>query len=109
MKGRHLVRNTYLESNSIGITQVLWKVNIELVVKIFEKTNKNTKMLGNILIRINVGRLPLYKITYFKDLVVCYKKVETVKYRGKERYCINARVISGQILLPHDYKYMSES
>ena len=109
MKGRHLSRHTYLESNSIGITQPLRKFNTELTSKICERTNKNPQLLDNILIRINAGRLPIDKITYFKDLVICYDRIEEVKYRGKEKYCINARVISGQILLPHEYQYMSES
>ena len=109
MKGRHLPKHTYLESNSIGITQALWKVNTELTSKICERTNKNPQLLDNILIRINAGRLPIDKITYFKDLVICYDRVEEVKYRGKEKYCINARVISRQVLLPDEYQYMSES
>ena len=109
IKGRHLARNTYLESHSMGITQALWKINIELSSKINEKTKELNNLLDNILIRINAGRLPTNKITCFKDLIVCYDKVEKVNYRGRERYCINVRVISGQILLPKENQYMSES
>ena len=101
--------NICLESNSKGITQALWEVNTELTSKICERTNKNPQLLDNTLIGINAGHLPIDKITYFKDLVICCDRVKEVKYRGKEKYCINARVISGQILLPHEYQYMSES
>ena len=108
MKGRHLVRNTYLESNSLGITQALWRINTKLTGKICKRTNQHPHLLNNMLIRINAGHLPANKITYFKDLVVCYDNVEKVKYRGKEKYCINTKVISGQILLPQENQYMSE-
>ena len=109
MKGKYLPRHTYLESSSIGIRQALWKVNTKLTSKICERTNKNPQLLDNILICMNAGHLPIDKITYFKYLVIYYNRVEEVKYRGKEKYCINAIVISGQILLPHEYQYMSES
>ena len=102
MKGRHLVRNAYLESNSMGIRQVLWRINTKLTVKISERPNQHPHLLDNMLIRINAGRLPANKIIYFKDLVVCYDNVEKVKYRGEKIYCINAKVISGQILLPQE-------
>ena len=89
--------------------QALWKVNTEHTSKICERTNKNLQLLDNILICKNARRLPIDKIAYFKNLVTYYGRVEEVMYRGKEKYCINARVISGQILLPHEYQYMSES
>ena len=109
IKGRHRVRNIYLESHLMGITQALWRVNTELSSKIKKKNRKLNHLLNNMLIHINTGRLLTNKITYFKNLVVCYDNVEKVNYRGKERYCINVRVISRQILLPKEIQYMSES
>ena len=61
------------------------------------------------LVRINAGHLPLTIVTCFRDLVLCYDKVEEIDYRGKKRYCTNTRIISGQILLPKENQYMSES
>ena len=100
IKGRHRARNTYLESHSDGVTQALWKINHELQSMINQKSKINNHLLDNMLFRINAGHLPLTKITCFRDLVLCYDKVEEVDYRGKKRYCINARVTSGQVLLP---------
>ena len=57
---------------------------------------------------LNAGHLPENKVTYFKDLVVCYVNIEKVKYRGQERYHINAKIISRKILLPKESQYMSE-
>ena len=102
-------RIVYNESNSLGITQALWRINYELTAKISERNNQPAYLVNNMLTHINAGRLPTNKITYFKDLVVCYNNVEKVNYRGKEKYHINARVISGQILLPEENQYMSES
>ena len=106
MRGRHLTRNTYLELNSLGITQALWRINHELTAKISEKNNQPAYLVDNMLICINAGRVSTNKITYFKELVVCYDNVEKVNYRGKEKYHINARVISGQILLPKENQYV---
>ena len=58
---------------------------------------------------INAGRLPTNKIISFKNLVVCYDGFKRVNYRGKEKHHIVARIISGQVLLPEEYQYMSET
>ena len=87
------------------ITQALWRINTGLSSKISQKNGEHSYLLNNMLIFINATNkilLPTNKITYFKDLVVCYDCVERVNYRGKECYCINARVIGGQILLPKE-------
>ena len=54
------------------------------------------------LLSLSAGHLPKKKVTYFKDLVVCYDNIGKVKYRGQERYHINAKIISGQMLLPKE-------
>ena len=66
-------------------------------------------LLDDMLLSLNNGHLSKNKVTYFKDLVVCCNNIEKVKYRGWERYRINAKIISGQILLPKESQYMSES
>ena len=47
-----------------------------------------------------IQRLPINKITYFQNLIVCFEKMEKVTYRNKEKYCLIARVIDGEVLLP---------
>ena len=47
-----------------------------------------------------IQRLPINKITYFRNLIVCFEKMEKVTYRNKEKYCLAARVIDGEVLLP---------
>ena len=49
---------------------------------------------------IDAEQLPIEKVTYFRNLIICYEKMEKVTYRNREKYAIIARVISGEILLP---------
>ena len=99
-KGHHLKRQSYREPFAIGQTGSLWRIHNEMICKLNEQIKKTVRPLDVALIHINAGRLPLGKITYFRNLKVVYEKIETVNYRGKEKYCLVARVLSGQILLP---------
>ena len=44
--------------------------------------------------------LPINKITYFRNMIIYYGKMEKVTYRNKEKYCLVARVIDGEVFLP---------
>ena len=108
IKGRHLNWQTYLEPLSDGVTHALWRVNAELIQKFVQLTGKRYQQLVDMtLFCRDAGRISINKSTYFKDLVICYDRVEKIKYRGKERYCLIVKIIDGQILLPDDYKYNS--
>ena len=98
-KGNHLKRQNYLEPFAIGQTSSLWRIHSEMICKLNEQIEKTSRPLDFSLIRINPGRLPSGKITYFRNLVIVYETIEIVKYREKERHCLVARVLSGQILL----------
>ena len=108
-KGNHLARIKYLEPFSIGISSSLWQVHSDFVEKLNELTKKTNVPLDSGFIRIDAGHLPLEKVTYFKNLMICYEKME-VTYKNREKHALIARVISGQILLPKkDQCYISES
>ena len=109
-KGNHLARIKYLEPFSIGISSSLWQVHSDFVEKLNELTKKMNVPLDSGFICIDAGHLPLEKVTYFKNLIICYKKMEKVTYKNREKYALIAHVISGQILLPKkDQCYISES
>ena len=74
IKGRHRVRNTYLESYSDGVTQALWKINHELRNMINQKNRINNYLVDNMLLRVNAGHLPLAKVACFKDLILIKSK-----------------------------------
>ena len=109
-KGNHLARIKYLGSFSIGISSSLWQVHSDFVKKLNKLNRKTNVPLDSGFIRINAGHLPLEKVTYFKNLIICYGKMEMVTYKNREKYALIARVICGQILLPKkDQCYISES
>ena len=55
------------------------------------------------LIRLNcTQKLPRNKVTYFRNLIVCFERIEKVLHRRKEKYCFIVRIISGEVLLSND-------
>ena len=57
-----------------------------------------------------IQQLLINKITYFRNLIVCYEKMEKVTYRTKKKYYLVARVIDGEVLLPKKTQcYSSDS
>ena len=103
-RGRHLKRQIYLEPFAIGQATSIFNIHSYLMQITNDKLEKKANFLDFSLIRINAGRLPIDKITYFKDLAIYYEGIEKILYRGKEKYCLVARVISGKILLPKKYQ-----
>ena len=39
---------------------------------------------------------------YFRNLLLCFEKVEKLVHRKKERYCLVARIIDGEVLLQNN-------
>ena len=77
-KGNHLARIKYLEPFLIGISSSLWQVHSDFVEKLNELTEKTNVPLDYGFIRIDARHLPLEKVTYFKNLMICYEKIEKV-------------------------------
>ena len=106
-KGNHLARIKYLEPFSIGISSSFHSYFVE---KLNELTKKTDVPLDSGVIHIDAGHLPLEKVSYFKNFIICYKKMKKVTYKNREKYALIACLISGQILLPKkDQSYISES
>ena len=100
-KGRHLPRITYFEVISTGQTELLFSISTSFVEKLYDLTQVCHKPLDYGMIRLEgIQRLPINKITYFQNLIVCFEKMEKVTYRNKEKYCLVARVIDGEVFLP---------
>ena len=99
---------TYFESISTGQAELLY----DFEEKLYDLTKiHNNRLLDYGMIRLEgIQRLPINKITYFQNLIVCYENIEKVTYRNKEKYCIVARVIDGDVLLAKkDQCYNSDS
>ena len=99
-KGNHLKRVKYLEPFSIGILSILWQVHRDFVEKLNKLKNEQIIPLHFGYVRIDAEGLPIEKVTYFRNLIICYEKMEKVTHRNREKYAIIAGVISGEILLP---------
>ena len=53
---------------------------------------------SNGLLPINAGQLPLYKITYFKDVIVLFDGICNVNCKGSKTCYIDVKVCKGRIL-----------
>ena len=50
--------------------------------------------------RLNVQQhIPLHRVVYLRDLIVAFKRVDSIKCNGKTKYCIVSEVTQGDILL----------
>ena len=55
------------------------------------------------LMRLNcTQKLPQNRVTYFRHLLVCFEKIEKLVHRRKERYCLVAQIIYGEVLLQNN-------
>ena len=90
-KGNHLKRVKYLEPFLIGVSSILWQVHRDFVKKLNELKNEQIIPLDFGYVRIDAERLPIEKVTYFRNLIICYEKMEKVTYRSREKYAIIAR------------------
>ena len=43
--------------------------------------------------------IPLNKVVYLRDLIVVFKRIDKINYKGKIKYCIVSDVVQGDILL----------
>ena len=54
-------------------------------------------------IQIDGRRLPLGKITYFKDVIILFDGLNEVVCHDYDKFFINARICSGKVLLPSSF------
>ena len=54
-------------------------------------------------IRINAGRIPIYKNTYFKCVKVLFDGVREVNCNSSRKYYVDVRVCEGKMLLSENY------
>ena len=110
-KGRDLKRIHYFKPTAIGQTELIYEIFAKFEDKIYDYLKiEHNQLLDDGLIRLTcTQRLPQNKVTYFRNLIVCFERVEKVLHRKKEKYCLIARIIDGEILLPKKlYNSISE-
>ena len=55
------------------------------------------------IIQIGGRRLPLEKITYFKDVIILFDGLDEFVCHDYNKFFINAQIFSGKVLLPSSF------
>ena len=101
--GRDLKRVHYFKPTALIQTELIHNIFAKFEDKICDnlKVPYNDLIDSRGLIRINCSQKLLQnRVLYFKNLHVCFEKVEKVVHRRKETYCLVTRIIYGEVLLP---------
>ena len=102
---RDLKRISYFKPTSLIQTGLIYEIFASFEEKIFDvlKVPHNELLDNDGLIQlVCTQRIPRNKLIYFRNLLVCFEKIEKFRHRGKERHCLIARIIYGEVLLPND-------
>ena len=104
-RGRNLKRIHYFNPSSLIQTGLIYEIFAKFEAKIYNalKIPHNELLERGGLIRLVCAqRLPQNKVIYFRNLLVCFERIEKLLHRGKEKHCLIARIIYGEVLLPND-------
>ena len=103
--GRDLKRICYFNPNSLNQTGLIYEIFARFEEKIYNvlKIPHNELLDSGGLIRLEYAqKIPRNKVIYFRNLIVCFEKIEKVLHRRKEKHCLVARIIYGEVLLSND-------
>ena len=92
----------YFRPTSLIQTGLIYDVVAEFEDKVCEKLKINFLDIVNRLgmFRLNCEQeIPINKFVYLKDLIVAFKRVDKINYKGKLKYCIVSNIEQGDILL----------
>ena len=108
--GRDLKRMTYFKPMSLGQASLIYDVFAKFEEKIYEfhKIPHNQLLDEGLIWLCGAQRLQKNKITYFRNLIVCFERIEKVHHRNKDKYCLIVRILYGEVLLPKNC-YNSDS
>ena len=101
-RGRDLKRIHYFNPSSLIQTGLIYEIFAKFEDKIYDvlKIPHNELLDSGGLIRLVCEqKLPQNKVIYFRNLLVCFEKIEKVLHRGKKKHCLIARIIYGEVLL----------
>ena len=103
VKGKCHKRKTFLNVQPMQVTDKLWDLFAVINRKISHSSAELNWICSNGLLAIKAGRLLLYKITYFKDVIVLFDGMREVNCKALKKYYIDVKVCKGNILLPENY------
>lgn len=80
------------------VSDKLWDLFTVINRKISHSSAELNWICSNGLLAIKAGRLLLYKITYFKDVIVLFDGICNVNCKGSKKCYIGVKVCKGRIL-----------
>ena len=92
----------YFRPTSLIQTGLIYDILAVLEDKLCDKLKISFLDIVNRLgmFRLNCKQdIPLNKVVYLRDLIVAFKRVDKINYKGKIKYCIVSDVVQGDILL----------
>ena len=92
----------YFRPTSLIQTGLIYDILAVLEDKLCDKLKISFLDIVNRLgmFRLNCKQdIPLNKIVYLRDLIVAFKRIDKINYKGKIKYCIVSDVVQGDILL----------
>ena len=92
----------YFRPTSLIQTGLIYDILAVLEDKLCDKLKISFLDIVNRLgmFRLNCQQhIPLNRVVYLKDLIVAFKRVDKIDYKGKIKYCIVSDVVQGDILL----------
>ena len=95
-RGRDLKRIQYFKPTSLIQAGLIYEIFADFEGKLYDvlKIPDNELLDNGNLIRLNCSqKLPISKVIYFRNLLVCFEKIEKLVHRKKERHCLVARII----------------
>ena len=99
-RGRNLKRICYFNPTSLIQTGLIYEISASFENKIYNvlKIPHNELLDSGGLIRLVCAqRIPRNKVVYFRNLIVCFEKIEKVLHRRMEKHCLIARIIYGEV------------
>ena len=104
-RGRDLKRIHYFKPTALIQSGLIFDIFARFEDKICDNLKVPYNELidnGGLIQLICTQKLPQNRVMYFRNLLVCFEKVEKLVHRRKERYCLVARIIYGEVLLQNN-------
>ena len=104
-RGRDLKRIHYFNPSSLIQSGLIFDIFARFEDEIYDvlKISHNELLdSGGLIQLVATQRLPQNKVIYFRNLLVCFEKIEKLVHRKKEKHCLVARIIYVEVLLSND-------
>ena len=99
--GRDNDRNHYLRPTALIQTGLIHDVFAEFVDKICRDLKvQYNEVVDNVRFQLKcLQKLPINRVVYFRNLIVCFEKVKQILYRGRNQHHLIVRVLASEVLL----------